>query len=329
MKKKNKNIENKYNTKKSLIAYFDILGYKEIVKSRDTNEKLLIEIINDITEIIYDTKVFTQKGSKWNVYSFSDNYAIVVNYTEEGFVCEPEKLIYVLRTIQCEFISLYSIMIRGSITHGMIYQGDKFIYGEGLIRAYEIENSIAIYPRIVVDVELINECLMYIRSYPKKQVILNGVVYNPNDINEFNMFQMFPRFYLFDSDKIDKKEVNQFLKTRKDEDLITLCQDFDKEYYIDFFQHFIYLKRNSKNAEYFIKRFPITIFGYISSCREDIGILKKYLWVCHKANIFFNEFGYMNMFNKLNIKNKCKLDLGKVCTDDNVLLMLINDLPEQ
>lgn len=329
-KKKNKKIKNKYKTHKALIAYFDILGYKEIVKSKDTSQELLIEIINDITETVYDTKVFTQKGySKWNVYSFSDNYAIVVNYLEEGLVIELENLIYILRTIQCEFISLYSIIIRGSITHGMIYLGDKFIYGEGLIRAYEIENSIAIYPRIIVDADLINECLMYVKNYSKKSVTLNGVTYNPNDINEFNMFKMFSRFYMFDSDEADKKEVDDFLKDRKDEDLITLCQDFDNEYYIDFFQHYIYLKRNAKDVEYFINRFKITIYRHIFKYGEDNKILKKYLWVCNKANIFFNKLGYINMFNKLEIKNKCKLDLDNVRTDDDVLLTFINDLSVQ
>lgn len=317
----------KYKTKKRLIAYFDILGYKEMVRSEDFNENLLISRIKYLTEIVYDTKVMTTKWTKWRAYFFSDNYAIVVKYTEDGFVRELENLMYILRTIQCEFISLYGIMIRGAITHGTIFSGKKFIYGDGLIKAYEIENSVAIYPRIIIDGDLINKCLMYVRRNSNKIITINGITYNPSEINEYNMFQMFPRFILFDSDKISKKEVKKLSKIRKDEDLISMCQDFDKEYYIDFFQHFIYLRRNSSDADYYIKNFVNNIYRNISLFGEDNHVLKKYLWICHKANIFFNKFDNINLFIKSEIKSICKLDLDNINTDDNALMMLIKSMP--
>ena len=317
----------KYKTKKRLIAYFDILGYKEMVGSKYFNENLLINRIKYLTEIVYDTKVMTTKWTKWRTYSFSDNYAIVVKYTEDGFVREFENLMFILRDIQCEFLSLYGIMIRGAITHGAVFSGKNFIYGEGLIKAYEIENSLAIYPRIIIDGDLIDECLMYVKSNSNKKITLNGITYNPNEINEYNMFQMFPRFILFDTDKISKKEVNKLSKVRKDEDLISLCQDFDKEYYIDFFQHFIYLRRNSKDAEHYIKNFVLNIYSNISLFGKDNHVLKKYLWICYKANIFFNKFDHINLFFKSEIKSTCKLDLDNINIDDNILMMLIKSLP--
>lgn len=42
-------------------------------------------------------------------------------------------------------------MIRGGITYGEFYQDGDVMFGKGLVKAYEIENNIAKYPRIVID----------------------------------------------------------------------------------------------------------------------------------------------------------------------------------
>jgi hypothetical protein len=46
------------------------------------------------------------------------------------------------------------IIIRGSITSGNLYMTSKYIFGEGLIKGYFLEDKVADYPRIVVDSEV-------------------------------------------------------------------------------------------------------------------------------------------------------------------------------
>ena len=43
------------------------------------------------------------------------------------------------------------LLIRGGITLGYCFSDDFMVWGKALVRAYEIESTIAIYPRIVID----------------------------------------------------------------------------------------------------------------------------------------------------------------------------------
>ncbi|MCM1236634.1 MAG: hypothetical protein NC489_41690 [Ruminococcus flavefaciens] len=334
-----------HESKKSLIAYFDILGYKEMIKTNYIPENILIGEIERITHDVYSIKRFSKKGkSDWNVYSFSDNFAIVIDCPDEGFVSELRLLIWILTIIQCQFLSLYGILIRGSVVNGMVYIGEKFIYGEGLIKAYEIENSIAIFPRIVIDSELIKDCLQDIKSMFQKPVSLYGQIYNPESINEYNMLQLFPRLVfglIYDSGEVDTKKIDRWLNDEKDDDLIVICKDFDNEYFIDFFQYFIFLERypndfddeDSTNIEesivdLYVQGFVFYISRYISTFGMDNKMLKKYLWICSKANISLNKVGYHNLFCKSNILKLCKLNLNNIHTDDDTLKMFIQEIPD-
>ncbi|WMC93229.1 hypothetical protein [Kineothrix sp. MB12-C1] len=332
---------------KSLIAYFDILGYKEMVKTKHISENELIEMIEEITQEVYRTKKFERKSlTKWNVYSFSDNFAICVNYPKEGLIEQLRELIWILTILQCQFLTIYGVLIRGSIVNGMVYTGNKFIYGEGLIRAYEIENSCAIYPRIIVDAELINECLECTLNITQNPVSLHGKIYDPADVNEFNMFQLNPQLLfgsLYDKGIVDNSEIDIWISKEKDFDLVTICKDFDNEYYIDSFRYFLYLNRypnqfQDENSikddseesvlELLIQGLWFQLSRYLREFGKDNKLLKKYLWICNKANIILKEIGYHNLINKYDILESCGLDLNNIYTDDNILNTFIKDIPD-
>src|SRR5271156_3287745 len=40
---------------------------------------------------------------------------------------------------------------RGAITSGSLFHHERYIVGPALVRAYQIEQSVAIYPRIILD----------------------------------------------------------------------------------------------------------------------------------------------------------------------------------
>lgn len=61
--------------------------------------------------------------------------------------------------------------------------------------AYEIENSTAIYPRIVIDSELINECFQLVKNMFYKPVSLKEQIYNSELLDELNMLQLFSEFH--------------------------------------------------------------------------------------------------------------------------------------
>ena len=45
----------------------------------------------------------------------------------------------------------FGILLRGGVTIGELYIDDNFLWGDALIRAYNIENKEAIYPRVLID----------------------------------------------------------------------------------------------------------------------------------------------------------------------------------
>lgn len=51
-------------------------------------------------------------------------------------------------------LSLQSIFLRSAVTIGDHYQAPQIIVSPALIRAYELENTIAIYPRVILDPEI-------------------------------------------------------------------------------------------------------------------------------------------------------------------------------
>ena len=53
-----------------------------------------------------------------------------------------------------------ALFIRGAVVVDDLHFSDNFVYGKALVRAYELENKYAVYPRVVIDnsaLELVND----------------------------------------------------------------------------------------------------------------------------------------------------------------------------
>ncbi|MFI4913186.1 MAG: hypothetical protein ACIAQZ_16120 [Sedimentisphaeraceae bacterium JB056] len=160
------------------IAYFDILGYKEAIK--DNQNILLRDIskamdrIEDIVRKVnlYMSRIYEMSNPNDELELevipigkrvFSDNVLLYAKVTGNDLM----KLYHLLGFIttcgivQQECLLRYGLLIRGSITMGDFYQNETFLFGQSLIRAYELESSIAVYPRIVIDkpcIDLFSSC---------------------------------------------------------------------------------------------------------------------------------------------------------------------------
>jgi len=49
----------------------------------------------------------------------------------------------------------YGFIIRGAITIGDLYHDERIVFGPALNQAYEIESTIANYPRVIVDKRIV------------------------------------------------------------------------------------------------------------------------------------------------------------------------------
>ena len=87
---------------------------------------------------------------------FSDNIVIAVPTSIKG---RPSALISVMiyaGLIQHQFLH-HQYLVCGGISMGEFFIDDVMVWGTALTRAYEIESSIAIYPRIVLDPRMVGD----------------------------------------------------------------------------------------------------------------------------------------------------------------------------
>ena len=135
--------------KKHAIVYIDLLGTKEKIKS-DTDGQVLSMLHNVYHQAI---KAFTQdiKEEQIKMKIFSDNIIIAREVpSEEDLSFLINQMIGVAACFQ--FLLLGSGWpSRGGLTLGDLYMDETFVWGSGLVRAYELESKIAVFPRIVID----------------------------------------------------------------------------------------------------------------------------------------------------------------------------------
>jgi hypothetical protein len=133
-----------------LVAFLDILGFKQLIL-QDTDKAL--QSINFIDErLAHIINVLQQEHDKtFSTKLFSDCICLSCSYTSDNLF----NILYELAFIQFYF-SHEGIFLRGAISKGNHFENNRMIFSHGLIKAYELEQS-AVYPRIIIDAELISE----------------------------------------------------------------------------------------------------------------------------------------------------------------------------
>jgi hypothetical protein len=163
-------MKSKAKVKDYAICFVDILGYKNLLDELGENEFLQIientfdKIEKDINFSIRTKRIHSEYIPLPSVeyHIFSDN---ILFFTEIDGLSQIEKenyLAYLMSFIAETQNNLLreGILLRGGLTVGKLYykQG-KYIYGSGLMRAYELESTVANYPRIIIDPEIIADFL--------------------------------------------------------------------------------------------------------------------------------------------------------------------------
>lgn len=144
--------DNKKDEKEYYIIYFDVLGYKQYFEENESHQQLLQEIKGMLSDTINDITGYGRLNRKsTNIKAFSDNVIICV---ESVANFNAQLLGTFVANIQAKIFANYGLLIRGAYTKGKIYIDGDIVYGEGLIKAVEMESK-AKYPRIVSDLKLV------------------------------------------------------------------------------------------------------------------------------------------------------------------------------
>lgn len=191
--------------KQYVIAYLDLLGSTERIKTDNDslNLNLLYTIYNYAVQFSENEALAKSKYSKIETKIFSDNIIMAIPLDSNEPIRDICCLLEFTAIFQ-DFASItYQWLIRGGITIGSLFIDKMMVWGKGLIRAYELENHIAIYPRVVLDSSMVNEYGLdksshYTRRDADGQFFLNFlnfVQHNGQDDND-NFSQVARESYL-------------------------------------------------------------------------------------------------------------------------------------
>ncbi|MCH9852553.1 MAG: hypothetical protein K0U45_03530 [Alphaproteobacteria bacterium] len=167
---------------KKIVFFLDILGFKDIIEQ----DKLKPSDIIDRMDFLYDKlipdtppEIFESK----KVTKFSDTFVISFDYNQGS---EIFFTMLDIRRVQSHVLR-FGMLLRGGCAIGDLHHGDKNIFGPALNEAYSLEKDIAIYPRIIIPDNIIDEAKNHsIRLHPaehEKEYIMGLVRKDTDDFN--------------------------------------------------------------------------------------------------------------------------------------------------
>ncbi|WP_342657298.1 hypothetical protein NPJ82_10310 [Sphingomonas sp. NY01] len=145
---------------RAIVTFIDILGFRHLLASRDAGQ--ILEVLNllrnytrgdgheePISNRLEELRLYSQSFSE----SVSD--AVVRVRTTETQSRDGPFLYEMLNLMHAQIECLNrGILIRGGLTIGQVHvglDGSGPVFGPAMVRAYEIEQSEAVYPRITID----------------------------------------------------------------------------------------------------------------------------------------------------------------------------------
>ncbi len=148
------------NYKDSFVAFLDVLGFKELVKSSNDTRRL-DEYFNIVDNAI--KKDIDNQPEKQDINSIiiSDSIILSIRKVEGDInhnIEQLRKLCIVVGKMQLRLANK-NIWIRGGISSGKVHfdTNKNQVVGPAFINAYLLEEELAKVPRVIVDNKIINE----------------------------------------------------------------------------------------------------------------------------------------------------------------------------
>lgn len=137
-------------------AFIDLLSSKNMIEQDD--DAFLNKIKKSYDSCKRIQEAFYRDSIKIKIYSDNISFAMKVdnNYNVNTFI----KYI----SYMAQYLLRFGLMPRGGICKGRLYFDDSFVLGKALVKAYKMESEKAIYPRIIVDDEVVNDLSDYVKQ---------------------------------------------------------------------------------------------------------------------------------------------------------------------
>lgn len=191
---------NKFDYGDSIVVFLDILGFSDKIKNTKSpnGKKALFNTLSYMNawgttedtnfiisenDFIYDYNQFNIGRININVIKkklkisyFSDSIVISLEYDKNNlykrFILVAKSLAYLISKL-----ALANFFTRGGVTIGKMFHENNVFFGPALLNAYELELTTAIYPRVILSKELVNELNDINRKIPYIETAEDGLKY--------------------------------------------------------------------------------------------------------------------------------------------------------
>ena len=146
-----------YAYRPAIVTFIDILGFSEIVKTSGAAK------IGKLLAVLSEAAAGEVDDDNWPAglarsIAFSDNVVRVCPIDSDDSSGSLFHELLSLVMIQTELADM-GVFMRGGIAVGNVHFSGTTIFGPAMVRAYELESKLAIYPRIVLDPQVIETYL--------------------------------------------------------------------------------------------------------------------------------------------------------------------------
>lgn len=145
-----------------IVAFIDILGAKALIKKDVDGSLNTVHRVYEKSLEIYE-KIFKEL-IPFDITIFSDNIVIGREIVNKPLLASYFQAVHFMAAIVQESFLSQGLLVRGAIAYGSYFKDDIMVWGNALTKAYELESSAAIYPRIIVDPELVGELELFQRK---------------------------------------------------------------------------------------------------------------------------------------------------------------------
>lgn len=147
------NAENNGSGHERVVAFIDILGSSQILKSKDE------DAIKSYLAGIEGLCISTAENVTDDVKMFSDNILI---YSQGSTPDDVRSVVTSVAQIQWDVMRRSNLLIRGGVVIGKLERVPQkeldYVIGEGIVDAHDMESNKAVYPRVMVSDEVAEAC---------------------------------------------------------------------------------------------------------------------------------------------------------------------------
>ncbi len=163
----------KQNFDEYIIGYMDFLGVRDKIQNEKSFESL--QILKFLISGTYNISTYISGINSINDFDikvFSDNIVIAQKVDKEKLGDQIISIVNLIGSMQFQALLQFDFWLRGGITIGELYIDRTIVWGAGLIDAYNIENNLANYPRVILS----NKLLLQYDKYKNKTLNLYALI---------------------------------------------------------------------------------------------------------------------------------------------------------